>query len=188
MTNPDKLRAQLLVDVEYDLNGSDPQALIDSLHGIANFYAKRAKAISDSTAAISSFRHQVVELGLDDEPRKRRPLQISPQGVNQCECDDAWCPGWGIFYRDVDGVYDIQRCDTCKRFASDEDAFNYVRGLEGLDLFRHMMAHKEEFKKILADGRRRSVMPFLEFLDDVEDLMGLYPTKETRNDESTAGR
>jgi hypothetical protein len=36
-------------------------------------------------------------------------------------CDDPSCPGFGVFESDTHGL-EVQRCDTCKVFETDEDA------------------------------------------------------------------
>lgn len=53
--------------------------------------------------------------------------------INQNECDDL-CPGWAVFNGN-----EIQRCDNCQRFKSDEEAIAYVRALEAFDVSRHYM-------------------------------------------------
>ena len=177
---PDKLRAQLLIDITFKTNGTDPKPLLDSLHAFAQFYARRCDAINDSAAKIDAYRYEVNELTPSSE---KKPMQMSPLGVNECDCDDSWCPGWGIFYRDVDGVYDIQRCDTCGRFKDDVEAYHHVRALEGLDLVRHMLAHKDELREWMKGGRRRAVAPFIELLEHIEHML---EGMEKPHDESPA--
>jgi hypothetical protein len=41
------------------------------------------------------------------------------------ECEEPGCPGWDIFNE----RFEIQSCDCCKRFESDEDAAKHVLGL-----------------------------------------------------------
>jgi hypothetical protein len=55
--------------------------------------------------------------------------------LNKKECDDESCPGWAVF-----NERDIQRCDACERFNDDEEAIAYVRGLEAVDINRHLEA------------------------------------------------
>jgi len=38
------------------------------------------------------------------------------------ECDSKRCPGWGVMNDN-----EIQRCDTCKQYETDEDALKHVR-------------------------------------------------------------
>lgn len=178
MTDTDKLRAQLLIDVTFDKVGTNPEAILKSLHALAQFYLKRCEAIADTGAKIDGYHYEVNELTPSSE---KTAMQMSPVGVNECSCDDYVCPGWGVFYRDVDGVYDIQRCDTCKRFESDTEAYNYVRALEGLDLVRHMVAYKEKLREQLSGARRRAVEPFIELLEHIEHMLGKV---EKPNDES----
>lgn len=55
---------------------------------------------------------------------QEEPRVFLPKGVDPWEgkCDPG-CRGWGIFNKNLE----IQRCDQCKRFRSDEDAAKFVQ-------------------------------------------------------------
>jgi len=77
-----------------------------------------------------------LELDREDEHLEcRGPFSAVPPApsLNKKKCDDAGCPGWAIFN---DG--EIQRCDTCKRFESDDEAITHVMALEAIDISRHL--------------------------------------------------
>lgn len=96
--------------------------------------------------------------------------------LNVRKCDDADCPGWAVFN---DG--EIQRCDTCGRFKSDDEAKAYVRSLELLDASRHLEAAsqralvtvREELADLIESTQDYPISPEMtEVVGRLETLLG----------------
>lgn len=83
------------------------------------------------------------------QPAQRLPSYAS---LNGNECDDKGCPGWGVFYRDDRGTFEIERCDNCKRFESDDEALAYVYLLESDDVARHLRHYGQPYHEWLKDN------------------------------------
>jgi hypothetical protein len=49
--------------------------------------------------------------------------ESATQFIASLRCDDDDCPG---YFRNVE-THEIERCDTCEAFYSDDDAAEYVR-------------------------------------------------------------
>jgi len=43
-------------------------------------------------------------------------------------CEDCAGKGWDVYNEDENGLGDLQRCDTCQVFASDEEALAAALG------------------------------------------------------------
>lgn len=81
--------------------------------------------------------HADLELERDDEYLEcRGPFPLPVPELNKHRCDDGGCPGW--FVTADQGA--IERCDTCKRFDSDEQAVAHVLALEAIDTRYHFDA------------------------------------------------
>jgi hypothetical protein len=83
-----------------------------------------------------------MEIDLEDEewleavPIDSKRLKFPRNHSNPCS---PGCPGWVLNEED----YGIEKCDACKRFKSDDEAADYVRALETLDIQRHLEKKEE---------------------------------------------
>jgi len=83
-----------------------------------------------------------LELEREDEYLECRGPFPAPN-LNTRTCDSPGCPGWIVT---VDQGA-IERCDTCARFDSDDEAVAHVCALEALDMGLHFEAHSYEALK-----------------------------------------
>lgn len=66
--------------------------------------------------------------------------------LNENECEGEGCPGWAVF-----NEREIERCDLCERFQSDEDAIAHVLALEDIDVTRQLEASAQRALVVIRD-------------------------------------
>ena len=95
--------------------------------------------------------------------------------LNRKECDGPFCPGWGIFNNN-----EIQRCDVCARFRSDEEAVAYAKSLEAIDVGRHLDAAaqralaevRDELSAVVEEVSTNPEVSAKKLMDRLEVLLG----------------
>lgn len=122
-------------------------------HGVTPcvMYSKQHPTEEEMYAALK-------EMGEDTEDRREdeyvEAFTTTPKGppeLNKHRCDDGGCPGWLV----TTDQGAIERCDTCKRFESDDHAVAHVLALEAIDTHYHFdaAAHRAlvELREELSD-------------------------------------
>jgi len=94
--------------------------------------------------------------------------------LNGSTCDDGGCPGWVI---DAE-TNEIQRCDTCQRFDSDDSALAYVHNLWTMDVGRHLKHNEESLPQWL-----KSHIQFPRLLSELLAHMEVSEDTETMNEQ-----
>lgn len=115
------MKVQLVLNLEIDLKGEDQDVIHDNLEYLVKHAMGEGLVTGDSKAEIVEWFHEIKDL---DKANK---------GLNPVRCDPG-CPGWGVF----NGT-EIQRCDTCQRFKSDDEAIAYVLAIEAMDIARNSL-------------------------------------------------
>jgi len=100
---------------------------------------------------------------------------MAPAELNTKECETKGCPGWAVFNNG-----EVERCDTCKRFGSDDEAIAHVRALEDVDFSRHLddAAHKalievrSELSAVVEEASTNPGVNVRKLVDKLEVLLG----------------
>jgi hypothetical protein len=125
-----------------------------------------AAALKDIGEEVVLSEKEYVEAVLAEEDRE--------PALNKRKCDEG-CPGWGVF-----NAMQVQRCDVCGRFDSDEEAAAYVLGLEAIDIGRHLEASaqralieiRNQLAAVVEEAASNPAVATKKLTDQLEVLLG----------------
>lgn len=131
-------------------------------HGVTPCLIKAAQEPTDEQmyAALEDMGEDVTDRREDEYVEAILVDEPTTVPLSDDDCDSAGCPGWIV----TNDNGQIERCDTCKRFANDDEAIAHVHALETLDWSRQF-----------EDAARKALTNVREELSDVIEASQDYP-------------